>query len=117
MNYVLELNLRPKLTKFLDHVKTDPGKDPESWVQKAFELSAPVYEFLQNSMLAGFSLYGDQRPLEKVLDTFVRCKAKEEEQLGECEESFHVGITYCQLSRPSFPDSSRTLIQKPPEYD
>jgi hypothetical protein len=119
MNWSLECNLRPKLTTFLVHVQTDVGNDPETWVQNALELSTPVYIFLGNAMLTGFVLSGDiQWALDKVLDTLVMWKAKEEEQHGEKYQLVDVGIDCCQsLSRPSFQDSSGTLIQKLPGYN
>lgn len=85
---------------------------------ESFQLLTPVYEFLGNTMLTGFVLSGDiQWALDKVLDTLVMCKAKEEEQLGERFQQVNVGIDCCQLlSRPSFQDSSGTLIQKLPGY-
>jgi hypothetical protein len=120
MNWSLECSLRPQLTHFLVHVQTEVGNDPETWVQKALKLSTPVYEFLGNAMLTGFVISGDiQWALDKVLDTLVMCKAKEEEQHAEgYQANVTVGIDCCQfLSRPSFQDSSGTLIQKVPGYN
>ena len=118
MNWSLECSLDPKLTNFLEHVQTDYGNDPETWVQKALELSTPIYDFLGKAMLTGFDLSGDiQWALDKVLDTLVMCKAKEEEQLWGARP-VNVGTDCSQfLSIHSFRDSSGTLIQKLPEYN
>ena len=117
MNRSLESSLDPILTKFLERVRATLRYDPKTWVQKAFELSTPVYEFLGNAMLIGFDLSGNiQWALDKVLDTLVMWKAKEEEKLEEKFKQINVGIECCQfLTRDSFRDSSGTLIQKLPE--